>query len=42
MATYNLSGINTNNISKMKTAIANFKKTLTYATNISASNSKSS
>ena len=38
MATYNLSGININNIAKMKTAIANFKKTLTYATNISASN----
>ena len=32
MATYNLSGININNIAKMKTAIANFKKTLTYAT----------
>lgn len=38
MATYNLSGINTNNISKMKTAISNFKKTLTLATNINASN----
>ncbi|MCI9279750.1 MAG: hypothetical protein HFJ02_03005 [Bacilli bacterium] len=38
MATYNLSGINTNNISKMKTAISNFKKTLTIATNINASN----
>ena len=38
MATYNLSGINVNNISKMKTAIDNYKKTLIHATNISASN----